>query len=203
MTKLILIPAGQTDWQAQGRLTGDTDLPLNEDGHRTAIAHGAAIADLRPAAIHCGPENATKQTATIIARELSVKTRTVADLREMDLGHWEGLSRDDFQERFAKVYRQWRTAPGSVQPPEGEAMPDAAGRLRKGVDKIVKRSKDQTVALTLGRFAYAILRCQFDDGSLRRFWDHVDGEPACHVVEHAPQPPTAGPADKAPGPPAG
>ncbi len=203
MTKVILIPAGQTDWQAQGRLTGDTDLPLNENGHRMAIAHGEAIADLRPAVIHCGPEEATKQTATIIARELSVKTRAATDLREMDLGHWEGLSREDLQKRFAKVYRQWRTSPGSVEPPEGEAMPDVANRLLKGVDKIVKRHKDQTVALILGRFAYAILRCQFDDGSLRQFWDHADGEPACHVVEVSPRSSTDGRAGKASGPPDG
>jgi broad specificity phosphatase PhoE len=176
MTKLILIPAAQTDWRAQGRLAGDTDLPLNECGQRQAVSFGEAVAGLHPAAVHCGPEKATKQTATIVAHELSLKARTSADLREMDLGHWEGLSEDDFRERFAKVYRQWRSAPASVKPPEGEAVAHAAKRLQKGVQKILKRHQNQTVVLTLGQFAYAILRCRLSDGGYEQFWEYVNDD---------------------------
>lgn len=198
MTKLILIPAAQTDWRAQGRLTGDTDLPLNEYGHRQAVACGEAIADLHPAAVHSGPEKATKQTATIIAHELSLKVRAAKDLREMDLGHWEGLTQEEFRERFAKVHRQWRSDPTSVEPPEGEAVTQVAERLAKSIQRIVKRHADQAVALTLGQFAYAIVRCRFDDGSYRRFWEYVDGEAGWHAVEVSQEGITESPASDAP-----
>jgi broad specificity phosphatase PhoE len=183
MAKLILIPAAQTEWRAQGRFSGDADLPLNEIGHRQAMADAEAIGELHPAAIYCGPEQATRQTATIIAHELRLRERSEKDLGELDLGHWEGLTTEDFQDRFGKVYRQWRQEPMSVEPPDGEAVSEAAGRLTERVRKIVKRHEEEVVALVLGQFAVAILRCELDDRSYEKFWDHVDGEDRCHAFD--------------------
>ncbi len=189
MTQLILVPTAQTDWKAQGRLAGDTDLPLNEQGHRQAVAFGEAIASYRPSAVHGGPEKATKQTATIIANELRLKAKTAKDLREMDLGHWEGLTKEEFRERFSKVYRQWRSSPTSIEPPEGEAVVDVAVRLQRGVRKILKRAEGGAVVLTLGQYAFAIIRCQFEDGGFDRFWDHVDADASWHVLDIPPNGP--------------
>jgi probable phosphoglycerate mutase len=184
VTKLILIPAAQTDWQVQGRLLGDTDLPLNEIGHRQAIADAQAVAALKPAVIRCGPEQATKQTASIIAHELGLRLKSLPELRELDLGLWEGLTVDDLRDRLAKVYRQWREDPRSVEPPEGEALPDAAIRLTKGVQRIIKHhEEDEAVVLVLGPFAAAVVRCELDDHSYDRFWEYVDGERRIHVIE--------------------
>jgi broad specificity phosphatase PhoE len=184
MAKLILIPAAQTDWRTQGRFSGDADLPLNEIGHRQAMADAQAVAELPPAAIYCGPEQATRQTASIIAHELGLRERSEKDLGELDLGHWEGLTTEDFQDRFGKVYRQWRLEPMSVEPPEGEAVSEAARRLTERVLKILKRHEGEVVALVLGQFAVAILRCELEDRAYEKFWDHVDGEERCHVFDY-------------------
>jgi broad specificity phosphatase PhoE len=183
MAQLILVPTAQTDWKAQGRLAGDTDLPLNEQGHRQAVAFGEAIASFQPSAVHGGPEKATKQTATIIANELRLKAKTVKDLREMDLGHWEGLTKEEFRERFSKVYKQWRSSPASIEPPEGEAVAEVATRLQRGVRKILKRAEGGAIVLALGQFAFAILRCEIEDGDFNQFWDYVDGEAHWHVMD--------------------
>jgi broad specificity phosphatase PhoE len=183
MAKLILISAAQTDWRAQGRLSGDADLPLNEIGHRQALADAQAIAGLHPTVIHCGPEQATRQTALIIANELHMRARSEKELRELDLGHWEGLTTEDFQDRFAKVYRQWRQEPMSVEPPEGEAVSVAAARLTERTGKILKRHSGKPVALVLGQFASAILRCEMEDHSYEQFWQYVDAEEHCHSFD--------------------
>lgn len=197
MTRLVLIPTAQTDWQAQGRLIGDADLPLNEIGHRQAIADAQAVAAFRPAAIYCGAEQAAKQTASIIAHELRLRARTAKLLRELDLGHWEGLTVAGFSDRFPKVFRQWRDDPRSIEPPEGEAIPVAATRLAKGLQRIIKRrEEDEAVVLVLGPFAAAILRCELEDHGYDRFWDYVDGDERCHVVQmpmgDGPPPPAGG-----------
>ncbi|HVP12448.1 MAG TPA: histidine phosphatase family protein [Phycisphaerae bacterium] len=185
MVKLILIPAAQTDWRAQGRLAGHADLPLNEVGHSQAMADASVIAKLHPAAVHCGPEQATRQTASIIAHELRLRVRSEKALRELDLGHWEGLTTEDFQDRFGKVHRQWRQEPMSVEPPEGEAVSDAAARLTSHVRKTMKRHADHAVALVLGHFAAAILRCELEDRSYEHFWDYVDGEDRHYAFDMA------------------
>ena len=191
MTQVVLIPAAQTDWRAQGRLAGGTDLPLNEYGHRQAVAYAAEIAALQPTTVRSGTEKATKQTATLLAHELRVKVRSSKELREVSLGLWEGLSQDELGERFARVYRQWRTAPLAVEPPEGEALAIAAERLRSAVEKVANRHPGETIVIVLGQFAYALLRCQLADCGYEAFWEYVDGEPAtCAVNLNSPSAPT-------------
>jgi broad specificity phosphatase PhoE len=183
MPKIILIHTGQTDWHAQGRLAGDTDLPLNEIGHRQAIADAQAVAGEHPEVVRCGPEQATRQTASIIAHELHLKFRTADALKEVDLGVWEGLTLDDFKERYGKVYKQWRLDPTSIEPPEGESITAAAARLDIGIKKIIKRHKNETVIVAVGHFAFAILRCRLQDKSFEHFWDYVDEEPQWQVIQ--------------------
>lgn len=184
MTRLILIPTAQTDWQAQGRLVGDADLPLNEVGHRQAIADGQAIAAFKPTVLRSGPEQAARQTASFIAHELHLRSRPVKELRELDLGHWEGLTLDDFSERFAKVHRQWREDPQSIEPPEGETIPAAAARLTEAIARISQRCPGEVVVLIVGPFASAILRCELEDHSYERFWDYVGGQGRFHQLQY-------------------
>ncbi len=186
MAKLILVSAAQTDWTAQGRLSGDVDVPLNEVGHQQALVDAQAVAGLHPGSVFCGPEQATQQTATILAGELKLKVRALKELREMDLGHWEGLTIDDFRERFAKVYRQWRLEPMSVEPPKGEAVSDVAARLTQGVRKSLKKQDNGPVAFVLGQFACAIARCELEDGDYEKFWDYVDGDQRWHTIDLKP-----------------
>ncbi|MCG8405321.1 MAG: histidine phosphatase family protein [Phycisphaerales bacterium] len=183
MTKLILVKAAQTEWQIQGRLVGDTDLQLNEGGHRQALTDARAVAQFSPQAIFCGADGPTKQTAAIIAEELSLKIKTDAALREINLGHWEGLTEGDFKERFSKVYKQWRNDPLSVEPPEGESVSEVAGRLKKSLEKILKRNDGQTILLVLGRLAYAAARCELDDRGYGQFWQYVEDEMQWHKIE--------------------
>jgi len=60
---------------------------------------------------------------------------------------------------------------------------DVAERLGRGIEKIVKRHQDKSVVLALGQFAYAIVRCQYDDGNYEHFWEYVDGEVGWHAIE--------------------
>ena len=183
MAKLILIRAGDTEWQAQGRLAGDTDLQLNKEGLRQASADAQEVIKFAPRSIQCGGDEATKQTAGIIADAIQIKSKVSEQFREMDLGLWEGLTVEDFRERFSKVYRQWRSDPLAVEPPEGEAVSSVAARLEAGLEKILRRDGDKTMILVLGRFAYAAARCRLDDGGYEHFWEYVEGDDRCHALE--------------------
>jgi len=183
MTRLILIPTGQTDWVAEGRVIGDTDLPLNELGRQEAMAAAQAAAVHRPEVVYCGAEEASKATAKIIAHELTLKYYASDKLREVSLGHWQGLTEEEFGERFAKVYRQWRTEPMSVIPPEGESLSDAVERLRGALDRTRRRNKDKVLAVVLGRLAYALCRCTLAENGFDRFWEFADPRGEASVYE--------------------
>lgn len=173
-SKLILVKAGQTEWQAQGRLVGDTNLRLNEAGHRQAAALAASLAAMKPAIVHCGKDEPSLETAEIIANELNLKVKSSDALREMDLGHWEGLTVEQFRERFGKVYKQWRNDPLSVESPHGESVAAVIERMNKMIGKIVKKNAEKSVALVIGGYAFAALRCAYLDDDFERFWQYLE-----------------------------
>jgi broad specificity phosphatase PhoE len=183
MTKLILIAAAQTDWRPQGRLAGDTHLVLNEFGHRQAVLTAQEVRGISPKLVRCGPEQATKQTASLVAHEAGVRLRTIKELREINLGVWQGLMIEDLKERFGKVYRQWRADPLSIVPPEGETVSAALTRLIEAVEKIRRKNVNDTVAIVVGQFANAALRCRLVDRSFDKFWDYVDNDQPFRVID--------------------
>lgn len=177
MSKVIVVKAGQTDWQAQGRLVGDTNLKLNEIGHRQAAAEATAISTMHPKMIHCGGDEPAKQTAEIIGSELRLKVKCSDALREMDLGVWEGLTVDAFKERFGRVFKQWRNDPLVVEPPEGESVSTVLARVKKGLNKLVKKNGDKSpFVVVLGGYAYAALLCDLRDHDFDRFWDYIESD---------------------------
>ncbi|MCB9855131.1 MAG: histidine phosphatase family protein [Phycisphaerales bacterium] len=185
MSNLILVKAGQTEWQAQGRLVGDTDLRLNEAGHRQAAALAAAMADMKPSIVHCGKDEPSRETAEIIGNELNLKVKSSDALREMDLGHWEGLTIEQFRERFGKVYKQWRNDPLAVESPNGESVAAVIARMKKAIGKIVKKSGDRPVALVVGGYAFAALRCSFLDGEFAEFWKYLETDQEPQLIQYA------------------
>lgn len=186
MPKLILVASGETDWRLQERLAGDVDLALNETGRKQSLAAAQAIAPLMPQVIRCGPEQATHQSAALIAHELAMKFRAVPELREVDLGVWEGLTLDEFNKRFNRVAKQWRLDATSVEPPDGESLPSAEARLLSGLRKVLKRHKTETIALVLGPMALAVLRCRLVDGHNDNFWEHFEAAPSHYVIDPSP-----------------
>lgn len=176
MSKLILIRAGQTDWQVQGRLVGDTDLKLNEAGRHEASERAAVAKSMMPTMLYCGEDSPAMETAGIVGKALNLKVRKQKAFREMDLGHWEGLTTEQFRDRFPKIYRQWHNDPLAVEPPNGESITTVMERITNRLTRLMKKSDDQTVVLVLGGFAHAALRCEFSGNGFDAFWEYVKCE---------------------------
>jgi glucosyl-3-phosphoglycerate phosphatase len=92
VTKLLLVRHGETDWNAEGRLQGQTDRPLSDYGRRQArqLADDLEGADFR--AIYSSDLVRARETAEIVGRRLEIPVELDPDLREKDWGTWEGLT---------------------------------------------------------------------------------------------------------------
>jgi broad specificity phosphatase PhoE len=174
MKRVILIRAGRTDWADQERLAGDMDLQINEAGRAEAAVSANEIASLSPKSIFCGTDEPAIETAAIIAAALGIKYKAIDELRELDLGLWEGLTEEQFKERFSRVHKAWHDDPNSVEPPTGEALPVVDARIEKGIHSVTKRRAASPIVLVLGRLAYAATRCRYADGTHEHYWDYVE-----------------------------
>lgn len=92
LTTFALIRHGQTDWNAQRRLQGATDIPLNEVGRGQARDAVAVLSGYEWDAIVSSPLSRAAETAKLIADGLGLGVaRRVPELTERSFGPAEGL----------------------------------------------------------------------------------------------------------------
>jgi broad specificity phosphatase PhoE len=156
-TQVLMIEAGPTPWDAEGRMVGSRPLPLTAEA-LDAIRH--LLDDLRPGSIASvyrpAANEACNQTAHLIAKKFNLRVRDNPALEEVKLGLWEGLAPEEVKFRFPTVFPQWLEHPLSVTPPDGEPLPDAIARIDDALKRILRRNRGVMLALALRPMAMQI-----------------------------------------------
>jgi probable phosphoglycerate mutase len=88
----MLVRHGETDWNAEGRLQGQTDRPLSDFGRRQARQLAEELAGDQVEAIYSSDLSRARETAKIVAERLGLPVVLDPDLREKNWGTWEGLT---------------------------------------------------------------------------------------------------------------
>ncbi|MET4620843.1 putative phosphatase [Arthrobacter sp. 2762] len=92
LTTFALVRHGQTDWNAERRLQGATDIPLNDVGREQAREAVGTLANYQWDAIVSSPLSRAAETADLIAEGLGLTVaRRVPELIERSFGPAEGL----------------------------------------------------------------------------------------------------------------
>ena len=120
MTEIFLIRHGETAWNAERRLQGHLDIPLNEEGVRQAAALARALAGERVDMIISSDLSRAASTARAVAEHHGLPLHTDASLRERCFGAFEGLLYDELEARFPEAYAQWRVRDPHARYPDGE-----------------------------------------------------------------------------------
>ncbi|MCL2587681.1 MAG: histidine phosphatase family protein [Firmicutes bacterium] len=103
---IYLVRHGQTDWNAQGRLQGQTDIPLNGIGLGQAQVAAAEVADLEIDKIYSSDLLRALQTAQIIAEGKGLQVTQDSRLREFSFGNAEGRIVPELTEEEKRVFNQ-------------------------------------------------------------------------------------------------
>lgn len=125
--KLCLIRHGETAWNAEGRLQGWTDIPLNATGRAQAAATGRALAGIRFDAVFSSPLQRALHTAQAIVGSQPI--RQEADLRERHFGQLQGLTRAEIAAQHPAVQAALNSRRPDYQPPGGESLQAFAARV--------------------------------------------------------------------------
>ncbi len=93
LTTFALVRHGQTDWNAQRRLQGATDIPLNDVGRAQARDAVAVLSTHKWDAVVSSPLSRAAETADLIAEGLRLSdVRRVPELTERSFGRAEGMT---------------------------------------------------------------------------------------------------------------
>jgi uncharacterized phosphatase len=101
MTRIAFVRHGQTEWNRQRLLQGQTDIPLDETGREQAADVAARLVGPPWTAIYASTLARATETAQIIAAELGLApVRPLPGIVERNYGEAEGMAVSEYRERF-------------------------------------------------------------------------------------------------------
>jgi probable phosphoglycerate mutase len=148
---LYIVRHGQTVDNLENRIQGHTDSPLTKLGVRQAEAVGAALASEDFAAIYSSDLGRAVATAEIIAARqpllrqaqgAQVEVRTTPLLRELNLGEVQGLTGEQFAQRWPEEYRLWKLDSVAHRPPGAESIQSAVERCGRFIEQVLTEHSD-------------------------------------------------------------
>jgi broad specificity phosphatase PhoE len=107
VTTILLARHGETDWNREGRFQGHADPPLNETGRAQAAELAAELEGVELAAVYSSPLRRAVETAEVVAAEHGLEPVAVDALREVDVGSWQGLTREEIEAGFPEQFARW------------------------------------------------------------------------------------------------
>jgi broad specificity phosphatase PhoE len=134
VTTLLLARHGETDWNRARRWQGHADRPLTDRGRAQAAALAERLADIALDAIYASDLRRARETAAFVAARQGLEVIELRDLREVDVGSWEGLTREEAEEKFPEGYRRWLT--GGTGWDDGETYEQMSARVLAAVGRI-------------------------------------------------------------------
>lgn len=136
MKKLYFTRHGQTVWNVENKICGETDIALTELGHQQAIELGKVIneGEYNIDEILCSPLIRAHDTAKHIAEITGLPLKVEPRLKEQCFGKWEATARDgkEFYQEKMQFINDYET---------GETMLKLAQRIYNLLDDIAKDDK--------------------------------------------------------------
>jgi broad specificity phosphatase PhoE len=149
-TTILLARHGETDWNREGRFQGRADPPLNDTGRAQAEELAAQVAGGGVSVVYASDLRRARDTATVVATRLGLELRLREDLREIDVGEFQGLTHAEIRERWPDVDR--RVAEHGVGWVEGESLEEMRARV-VGALAAIAREHPGEVVLVVGHGA--------------------------------------------------
>jgi broad specificity phosphatase PhoE len=143
VTTILLARHGESDWNRDRRWQGYADRPLTDRGREQARALAERLSDIRLDAIYSSDLERARATAEAVARPRGMAVEQVPALREVDVGSWSGLTRDEAQERYPEAFTRWLA--GDAGWTDGETYEEMSGRVLRAIADIVGDHSDGRV----------------------------------------------------------
>jgi broad specificity phosphatase PhoE len=164
MPTIYYIRHGETAWNAEGRLQGVQDIPLNDLGRKQAANCGAILADLfardgrseTTLAFVASPLGRARATMELVRESLKLPPDQYATddrLREIGYGDWEGSTLAQMQASNPAVFARRQADKWTVPPPGGETYAEVQARVTDWYNGLTA----DTVAVAHGGTARALM----------------------------------------------
>lgn len=144
-THICLIRHGETDWNAERRVQGQIDIPLNATGRRQANAAAHGVAGHEFSALYSSDLLRAHQTAETMARSRRLPLRLEAALRERHYGILQALTAEEARVRHPQASQRHAERDPDYTFEGGENLVEFARRVMDGFEALVRRHAGETI----------------------------------------------------------
>ncbi len=146
-TSLLLIRHAESTWNAAGRWQGHGDPPLSPLGREQAFVLAAQLAGEGLQVLIASDLARAAQTAAILGAAWGLVPQHDARLREIDIGAWTGLTREQIVERDAERLAAFEAEDLAARPGGGETRLEIRARVRAAALELAAAHRGRRVAV--------------------------------------------------------
>lgn len=146
-TRICIVRHGETDWNAEKRLQGHIDIPLNATGHSQASAAAQGLSVHRFSAIYSSDLGRARQTAEAAAIRFGLPVTPEVGLRERHYGCLQGLTLDEARLRHPEAHAYYRARDVHYDYSGGESLTAFALRVTATIERLAADHPGETVLL--------------------------------------------------------
>ena len=149
--ELFLIRHAESEWNALGRWQGHGDPPLSARGREQAARVAESLAGCEIDRLLCSDLQRALETARAIGAVLSLDPEPTAVLRELNVGRWTGLTREEIESSDGELLDAFLTEEPDVRPggAAGETRNELRRRVREAVQKLVAEHPNGRIAMVV------------------------------------------------------
>lgn len=143
--RLCIVRHGETEWNAEGRVQGQLDIPLSPNGLAQAQCVAAALPEGRFSALYSSDLERVLQTARPAAAKLRLEVRVDRRLRERHYGIFQGLTYAEAKSKLPSDYARFKSKDPEFDFHTGESLSAFFSRATQCIDEIARRHEGEEV----------------------------------------------------------
>lgn len=144
-TKLILIRHGQTTKTTTGKMhTADSTETLSKNGQNQIQKAANLLKTHKPSALYSSKESHANESAAIISEVCGVKLVPIDNLEERNWGKYAGKDKAEIKLIMDRMTPEERY---EYTPKNGESWKTFETRLKKVIDKLIKKHSGKTIVV--------------------------------------------------------
>ncbi len=154
---LYFIRHGQTDWNKDMRMQGQSDIPLNENGRESAIKAGKTLASTHIDLAFSSPLKRAKETAELVLAGRDIPIIEDKRIEEICFGICEGMRGRDENGQPVGCFAEFFAHPEQYQAPEnGEDAKMLCARTWNFLEDITTREELQDKSILIATHGAAL-----------------------------------------------
>ena len=136
--KIYFVRHGETVWNKEKKIQGQSDIPLNEYGRELGTITAEALKDIPFDIVYSSPLIRAKETAEILVKNRSLEIHEDPRLVEMSFGEGEGESLPEIHTHPEMKLHNFIHNPGEYIPPAGgETFEELYNRCKNFIEEVI------------------------------------------------------------------